>query len=130
MPFPLNEDELKKTEKEIGAELPTSYREAMMKDNGGSVDVRNDDWDLFPVRNQSSRKLIARTANHILRETKSAREWRGYPESALAIGGNGSGDLLVFIKEGSIFNPEVVIWGHEDGSLEPEANDFSKLEKA
>ncbi len=35
MPFPLDEMELKKTEEEIGAVLPESYRNAMKKCNGG-----------------------------------------------------------------------------------------------
>ena len=47
MPFPLDETELKKTEEEIGAVLPKSYRNAMMKCNGGSVEA----WD--ELRGQS-----------------------------------------------------------------------------
>jgi len=130
MPFPLNSAELEKTENEIGAKLPDLYRNAMMRDNGGSVKIQDDDWELFPIRNQGSRKLVSRTANHILRETASAKEWRGYPDNAIAIGSNGSGDLLVLIKEDSIFNNQVYVWDHEDASLTTVANDFSELKRA
>lgn len=41
MPFPLDEKELQKTEQEIGAVLPESYRNAMMKCNGGTIKA----WD-------------------------------------------------------------------------------------
>ena len=130
MPFPLSSNELEKTEKEIGAKLPDSYRNAMMLDNGGSVELQEDDWELFPIRNQESRKLISRTANHILRETALAKEWRGYPDNAIAIGSNGSGDLLVLLKEDSVFNNQVYLWGHEEASLTTVASDFSELKKA
>lgn len=88
MPFPLSEAELMKTEEALGARLPESYRKAMMKNNGGSVEAYDEIWDLFPIRDQSSKKLISRTCNHILSETESAREWPNFNESALAIGEN------------------------------------------
>ena len=127
MPFPLSDEELKKTEKEIAAELPSSYRNAMMIDNGGFVKVRGEEWQLFPIRDQSSRKLITRTANHILKETKPAQEWAGYPENALAIAANDYGDLLVMLRTGNGFEPQVFSWSHKDGSMELVANDFSEL---
>jgi hypothetical protein len=61
MPLPLSDEESKKTEKEIGAELSSSYRKRRMIDNGGFVKVRGEEWQLFPIRDQSSRKLISRT---------------------------------------------------------------------
>jgi hypothetical protein len=127
MPFPLSDEELRKTEKEIGAELPSSYRNGMMIDNGGFIKVRGEEWQLFPIRDQSSRKLITRTANHILEETKSAQEWAAYPENALAIAANDYGDLLVMLRTVKGFEPQVFLWSHEDGSIELVANDFSEL---
>ena len=130
MPFPLSEDELKKTENEIGTMLPVSYRESMMEDNGGTVIAKGDTWDIFPVKNQASRKLISRTSNHIIVETKSAKEWQGFPENAIAIGGNGCGDFLVLTKDGNEFSSKVYVWCHENGSLVLVAKDFLELKKA
>jgi SMI1 / KNR4 family (SUKH-1) len=74
MPFALTEDELRKTESELGAVLPASYRESMKQSNGGAVEVGGDTWELFPIRDQSNRKLLSRTANHVLCETQSAQK--------------------------------------------------------
>ncbi len=130
MPFPLSEEELQKTEKEIGAVLPLSYREAMKKNNGGSVDAWENIWELYPIKDQSSKKLISRTTNHIIKETKAAQEWSLFHENALAIGDNGTGDYLVIFKEGSKFESEVFAWFHEDGALVTVAKEFSELKYA
>ena len=130
MPFPLSEEELIKTESEIGAKLPTSYRNSMMLNNGGSVAIGEEEWDLFPIFDQSSKKMISRTCNHILKETKSAQEWPRYHELAIAIASNGCGDLLVIFQKGKELENEVFFWSHEDGSLQLVANDFSELQKA
>ncbi len=127
MPFPLDEMELKKTEEEIGAVLPESYRNAMKKCNGGTVEAWDDMWELFPIFDQTSRKHISRTCNHIIKETKSAQEWATYHENAYAIAGNGTGDLLVIFREGSVFEPQVFLWCHEDGALITVAEDFAEL---
>ncbi|HEX5772747.1 MAG TPA: SMI1/KNR4 family protein [Geomobilimonas sp.] len=129
MPFPLDEKELQKTEQEIGAVLPESYRNAMMKCNGGTVEVWDDTWELFPIFDQTSRKHISRTCNHILKETKSAQEWATYHENAYAIAGNGSGDLLVIFRGGRIFEPQIFVWSHEDGALIAVAQDFAEMRR-
>ena len=127
MPFPLDETELQKTEKEIGAVLPESYRKAMMKCNGGTVEAWDDTWELFPIFDQTSRKHKSRTCNHILSETESAKKWTTYHEEAFAIASNGSGDLLVIFREGKDFAPNVFVWCHEDGALITVAEDFAEL---
>jgi len=130
MPFPLSEAELMKTEEELGARLPESYRDAMMKINGGSVEAYDEVWDLFPIRDQSSKKLISHTCNHVLRETESAREWPNFHEGALAIGENGAGDYLIMFQEGRTFEPEIYAWFHEDGALVTVAGHFAELQRA
>jgi hypothetical protein len=129
MPFSLSEDELRKTEEEIGATFPHSYRQAMMQANGGAVATQDDEWELFPIRDQSTNKHISRSTNHILDETKQAQKWNTFPENAYALGSNGTGDLLVMFQAGKAFDEKIFIWHHEDGSLIKVANDFSELER-
>lgn len=101
----------------------------MKSANGGTVEVDGDTWELFPIRDQSNRKLLARTAGHVLRETKAAREWPKYHENALAIASDGGGNLLVMFQEGAGFEPQIFIWNHEDGSLEMAAKDFEEIQR-
>lgn len=129
MPFALTEEELQKTEAELRARLPASYRQSMTTANGGDIELDGDVWQLFPIRDTSSRKLVSRTANHIIRETNTAREWERFPENALAIASNGTGDLLVLRRHGRQFGPEILVWRHEDGELEPAAGEFEQLKR-
>jgi hypothetical protein len=130
MPFPLDENELRKTEEKIGAVLPESYRNAMMKCNGGTIEAWDDTWELFPIFDQTSKKHISRTCNHILKETESAKKWTTYHENAYAIASNGFGDLLVIFREVNAFDPNVFLWCHEDGALITVAVDFAELKRA
>jgi hypothetical protein len=125
--FDLSEEELAKTEAEIGARFPASYRDAMKASNGGTVEAYEDEWELFPIRDTSSQKRISRTTNHVLLETKNSGTWPRFHELAYAIAGNGSGDRLVIFREGNIFEPQVFAWGHEDDSLKLVASDFGEL---
>ena len=129
VPFPIAEDEIRKSETELGATLPTSYRESMKRLNGGTVEVNGDTWELFPIRDQSNRKVLSRTANHVLRETKAASEWPKFHENALAVASDGAGNLLVMFQEGPVVHPQVFIWNHEDGSLELAAEDFASVQR-
>ena len=130
MPFPISDDEVRKIETALGATLPPTYRESMMQANGGTVEVDGDTWELFPLRDGSDRKRLSRTANHVLHETQKAQEWPNYHENAIAIAGDGSGDLLVLFQEGPEIRPQVFIWSHVDGSLQLTANDFREIRRA
>jgi hypothetical protein len=72
-------------------------------------------WTLFPVFETTDRRRITRTANHIVRETRAARAWPGFPEDAIAIAENGGGDLL--IVRGKSEDGE--FGDHETGGSEP-----------
>jgi hypothetical protein len=61
------------------------------------------------------RRRITRTANQVVRETRSAREWAGFPEGAVALAGNGGGDFLI-LRAGS---DEGEFWDNETGESEP-----------
>ena len=130
MPFDLQESLLAKAESALGAPLPSSYRSAMLRRNGGELEVEGDTWVVYPIADTSDRKRISRTANHILHETERCRAWPRFPEGALAIASNGSGDQLVFIRSGAAFSPGVFLWSHETGALREVAHDFSELASA
>lgn len=127
MAFPTQESTILENEKEIGYTFPSSFRNKMMKENGGHIECDDDDWELFPFFDKTDRKTISRTCNSIAKETKSAREWRGFPENAIAIASNGGGDYLVFIQEGASLNNEVYVWLHETAELHKIADDFSEI---
>ena len=126
MAFELAEEWIVETETRLGARLPDAYRAGMMRRNGGSIAVDGEDWELYPIRDGSDRKRLARTCNGILSETAACREWRGFPPKALAIAGNGGGDQLVFLRQDDAFGPAVHLWMHETGELLLLARDFGE----
>ena len=125
MPFDLDERYVQAVDQALGVSLPTSYRLAMMKSNGGTVSTESDDWDLYPIADDSDRKRLARTLNGVVPETERARAWRGFPSAAVALGRNGEGDQLVFLADGQRLGPEVFIWRHETCELVRVADDFA-----
>ena len=128
MPFDLAESFILDAERELGAKLPESYKAAMSRSNGGEIETLDDVWQLHPIADTSDRKRLARTANHVLRETAAMRGWAKFPEGAPAIAANGSGDQLVFLRGASSFESTVHLWSHETGDLEQLAEDFSELQ--
>ena len=120
MPFPVDETWMLAAEEKLGARLPERWRERLMRENGGELSAPPDLWQLLPVRDESDRKRLARTCNDIVLETAKAPEWHDFPTGAVVVGANGSGDLLVFLR-----NPDGTLddalrwWDHETGSLYP-----------
>lgn len=129
MAFPLDEKFVRAAEAALGARLPQDYVAELLKSNGGSVEADGDDWMLHPIADTSDRKRIARTANDVIRETNTWREWPNVPEGAICIADNGGGDKLVFLRRGDTFGSDVFRWYHESGNLEQVAAQFSDLER-
>lgn len=127
MPFDLNERYVQAAEQALGVSLPVSYRLAMMKSNGGAIATESDDWDLYPIADDSDRRRLARSLNGVVPETERARAWRGFPSGAISLGSNGGGDQLVFLANGPVLGPEVFIWVHETCELIHVADDFADL---
>jgi hypothetical protein len=120
---------VKRTEAKLGRKLPLGYVAKMCRSNGGEVHARNDCWSLFPIFDDSDRTRLKRTCNDIVRETTVARGWAGFPEDALAIGSNGTGDKLVFLIDpiSDRYADPVYWWDHETGELIPVADTFDDL---
>ena len=115
MAFPVSEERIAAAEAELGRRLPALCRQRLIRDNGGEVRALNDDWQLHPVWDPTNHKTMKRTANHILKETASARDWHGFPQTAIALGSDGCGNFLI-----SRSNEDLIeFWDHETGELEP-----------
>jgi hypothetical protein len=121
MGFPVDESRVLEAEKQLGRGLPSGLRSRLLRDNGGEVETEDDDWSLHPVWDPTDRKRMGRTANHIVRETQQAREWRGFPEGAVSVATNGTGDHLV-VRPGS---EEIELWDHETCECTPVSIDWT-----
>lgn len=127
MAFDVSEKYVAAAESNLGVRLPESYREAMKKENGGRRKAASDLWSIIPIFDQTDRKRVSRTSNDIVRETKAMSSWTGWPPSAICIAQNGSGDALLFLREGAVCDGTVYLWRHETGRVEMIAKDFAKL---
>ena len=82
-----------------------------------------------PDQDTSDRKRISLTAYDILKETESARGWRGFPVEGIVIGNNGMGDLLILRKTEEGIEDEVYAFWHETGKVTKVADSFDQLER-
>ncbi len=129
MPFPVEERFVEAEEAKLGIRLPSSFRSYLLVSNGGDIEVADDDWQVAPVFDSSERKRSGRTASHIARETASAREWPGFPDSGVVAASNGTGDLLVLVPstDPSVLDEAVYVWRHETRDLVKVAESFREV---
>ncbi len=113
MPFSLEENYIAAAEQQIGGRLPSAYRLMMMQENGGLVRLGSENWWLHPVFDTSDKKRLKRTCNHIVHETNTRFGIGGFPENGVEIAHNGSGDSLLFLKEGEDYLESVYLFDHE-----------------
>ncbi|UPG96507.1 SMI1/KNR4 family protein [Luteibacter aegosomatissinici] len=115
MAFTVDEEHISKAEQALGRQLPVELKQRLRRNNGGDLATEDADWILFPVYDPTDRKRIARTANHIVRENESWRQWSGFPEGAIAIASDGEGNALVIL----VGSDEVLAWNHETRQCQP-----------
>ncbi|MEG3754018.1 SMI1/KNR4 family protein [Psychromonas arctica] len=127
MAFNLDEKYLFEAEELLKAKLPLEYKNTILKNNGGEIEVDDEIWELYPIFDKADRKRISRTCNHIISETKSCKEFGNFSSDYLAIAGNGCGDQMVLIKETNSYLSAVHIWSHETGSVLKVADNFGEL---
>ena len=130
MPFPVDIRYIIETEKELGLEFPDNFKNKMLRENGGELTTETDDWQIFPFFDRSDNKRISRTINHIILETKQAKEWNNFPQESVAIAANGFGDFLIlFPKENNKkkLSEEIYIWFHETGDIEKISDTIDEL---
>lgn len=115
MALPTTETFIAATEAKLGRALPLWLRSRLLQNNGGSLEAGGEYWELFSVFDTTDRKHITRSATNIPGETASAREWVGFPASAIAIAGNGGGDYLILLPDEqfpSQWGPRPWVWQH------------------
>jgi len=128
MPFPVEPRFVDSAEAKLSVRFPVAHRRALLRRNGGEIEVRPDDfWELFPVKDDSDTTRLKRTWDDIVRQTELARGRHGFPQHAVVIGHDGCGNLLVLVPDRS---PElrVAVWDHETGGLDFVAGDIFEQE--
>ncbi|MEO1497271.1 MAG: SMI1/KNR4 family protein [Planctomycetota bacterium] len=133
MPFPVAVEHVHRAEEELGSKFPASYVVRMCRQNGGTLEAADDCWYLFPIFDDSDKQRLRRTCNDVVRETALAKEWAGFPEGAVAIGSNGTGDKLVLVRDPSdpaLLEHAVYWWDHETDKLIQVGDDFADLADA
>ena len=132
MPFPVDIEYIVETERELELEFPNNFKARMINKNGGEVMTSDDEWQLFPFFDKSDRKRLSRTSNHIILETKQARQWNGFPGNGIAIAENGYGDkliLLPFDNNSKKLKEEIYLWLHETGEIQEVAKTIDELKE-
>lgn len=128
MAFPVDLKYIMEAEEELGVSFPALFKEKMTAENGGEAITENDNWNLYPFFDKSGKKRISRTCNHIILETKQAREWDNFPVNAIAIAGNGCGDYLILLSDNNEKLGEYIyLWHHETGDYEQVAENIKEL---
>lgn len=131
MPFSTTEAIIAAAEVQLGLQFPEAFRAYLVASNGGEIDTANDSWRIHPVFDDTDRKRAARSASHIVNETRQARAWLGFPPDAVAFASNGSGDHLVFLpdpKDVKRLGSAVFLWQHETRTLSQTAESFDGLQ--
>ncbi|CAN7203741.1 SMI1/KNR4 family protein [Brevundimonas sp. LjRoot202] len=114
MPFPVDPGRIAAAEHALDFVFPAAWRCALERLNGGEFELGGEDWQVYPVWDDSDRKRAGRTANDVRYETGEARKWHGFPPNAVALAGNGHGDLLVAVPGSA----SVCRWDHEEELIE------------
>lgn len=130
MAFPVDEQYINATEKELGLIFPKTFKEKMKNENGGEIETEYGTWIMHPFFDKSDIKRIKRTTNNIILETKNSREWNGFPENAIAIGENSLGDKLILLPTDSNPNElsdQIYVWLHETRGIEEFAGNINEL---
>ncbi|MFT4841956.1 MAG: hypothetical protein ACI8UD_002689 [Planctomycetota bacterium] len=125
MPLPVDAAFITRAEHQLRTQFPAEYRQYLLHSNGGKVDLGDtgdDAWLLFPVGDDSDEQSLKRTRDNVVRHTKRERGQSHFPCDAVAIGEDGSGDLLLLIPAGDKW--ELATWDHETGDTSPVPRDI------
>jgi hypothetical protein len=131
MPFPVDEQFILETERELGLTFPVTFKSRMKKENGGEIEATDDTWTIYPFFDKSDIKRVKRTTNSILLETKNARKWDNFPANAIVIGENAGGDKLILMPADATpeqLSENIFMWLHETGEVVKLADNFDELE--
>jgi hypothetical protein len=138
MAYNVDEKYIALTEQKLGILFPESYRNSIMKINGGIVMLPSDEsdedlevWPLYRIYDNSDKKRLKRTAIDLIRENELAWNQYNLPKHLYAIGYS-DGAYLVF-KKGKDVKLEPALYIHDmlgyhrDLELTHLVSDFSEL---
>ena len=114
---PVEERFVAAAERQLGKGFPARYREWLIACNGGEVEVDGVWWDLHPVADDSDPRRIGPTWDNVCRQTDLARLLGGFPEQAISIGEDGSGDRLILLQREPGGSLALAVWQHDSGSF-------------
>jgi len=114
---PVEERYIEATERQLGVAFPSHYRRWLLHSNGGEVEVDEAWWDLHPVADDSDARRIGPTWDHVCRQTGQARAQGRFPDAAIAIADDGSGDRLVLMARAPGAALELAVWRHVTGEV-------------
>jgi hypothetical protein len=130
IPSPASEESIQEIESTLKIKFPLSYREKMLKENGGELKLKEGIFHLIPVRT-SAHETGAKTAAHdVASATKEQKKNYTFPNDGIAFAANDAGDHLVFVKEyyhSDKLKNGVFLWNKKIGFVKRVAEDFSKL---
>lgn len=111
MAFPTDASRIRAAEEALGRAFPDVWRRRLMSENGGEIDDADEGyWVVFPVYDDSDRRRLSRSANHVVKETEA---WRGkgwgFPDDAVAIAEDQTGNALILLPG----DDTIYLWDHE-----------------
>lgn len=127
MLLPTTEQCILAAETALGTKLPAEFRNRLLTNNGGELSTAGDDWRVFPVLDETDAVRRTRTANHMVAETQRAASLPGFPVGAVAVGANGSGQLLVFLRHDKLplLQGRLLRWDPVSQQCMPTALDYT-----
>jgi hypothetical protein len=129
-PSPASEESLQETEAALKIKFPPSYREKMLKENGGELKLKEGVFHLIPVRSGGREAGAGAAAYDIVNATKEQKKNYTFPSDGIAFAANDAGDHVVFVKEyyhSDKLKNGVFLWNKKIGFVKRVAEDFSKL---
>lgn len=75
---------IESTETSLGRNLPSAFREFLLRSNGGQVELLGLVWEVNPVE-------------QIVAITEDARKWPSFPRGGISVADDGFGNHLIFV---------------------------------
>lgn len=100
---------------ELGYQFPKWLNDRLLNENGGTIWALDDGWQLYSVLDNRDSRHLKRSSTTIIQETNTAKHWENFPDNAVVIAGNGTGNLLVLLKQDNQkLSDDVYLWCHDD----------------
>jgi hypothetical protein len=131
MPQPADEKDIQETESTINIKFPATYRERMLKENGGDITLKEGIFHLFPFSAATGDASAKAGLPGVVKATKELKKIYTFPNDGIAFAANDAGDALVFVKEyyhSDKLKNGVFFWHKKIGFVKRVAEDFSKLQ--